>query len=566
MIKTNKLELTWYGKNQVFDVEPRILIENKEMSYRIKDGLKNGLFDNLLIHGDNLLALRALEKDYTNKIKLIYIDPPYNTGSAFDFYDDNLEHSIWLGLMRERLIILQRLLTDDGIIVIQIDDNEQAYLKVLCDEIFGRKNFVNNIVVKMSDASGPKMAHVEKKFPKLKEYLLVYKKENIKINVQTEEKKTWDNEYKNFLDIDRDKLEYILSLENEEEIKKVNSYISEKLIPLKSAYKKYKVPNNNEEEFKFCRDNAWRIARTSNAATIRRYIEEETDLIQNIALMRLKDKTIFVKADFDRKSNQPRVQYVFASDTMNVPLGDLWLNINTSFNSEGGVTLKNGQKPEALIKIIVSAFTNKGDIVLDSFLGSGTTTAVAHKMRRRWIGIEMGEHAYSLAKVRMDRVINGIDNSGITSLVNWQGGGGYNFYELTPSLIKYDEFEQAIINNEYNADMLASAIALHEGYTYNPSLEVFWKQAYSSEKSFLFVTTNHINHEYLDSIYNQLEENEFLLISCKSFDSNIDKKYKNISIKKIPDSILKNCEFDKDNYNLNIINPPTYEEEDDYYE
>ena len=147
----NKLELTWYGKENEVKVEPRILVEDKKLSYsKETTGLFNeATFDNALIHGDNLLALKALEKDYAGKIKCIYIDPPYNTGSAFEHYDDNLEHSTWLSLMRDRLVILRNLLCEDGSIWIQIDDEEQAYLKVLCDEIFGRNNFVNMISVNM---------------------------------------------------------------------------------------------------------------------------------------------------------------------------------------------------------------------------------------------------------------------------------------------------------------------------------------------------------------------------------------------------------------------------------
>ena len=141
----NKLELTWYNKYEQKNIEPRILVENKEKSYGNQDT------ENMLIHGDNLLALKALENKYANQVKCIYIDPPYNTGSAFDNYDDNLEHSIWLNLMNERLKILRTLLSNDGIIFIQIDDNEQAYLKVLCDEIFGRNNYLNTISVKMKN-------------------------------------------------------------------------------------------------------------------------------------------------------------------------------------------------------------------------------------------------------------------------------------------------------------------------------------------------------------------------------------------------------------------------------
>lgn len=177
-MSTQKLELTWLNKDRIESIEPRILIEDTKLSYSkySEDLFSNGYNDNILIHGDNLLALKSLIGKYSGKIKCIYIDPPYNTGSAFEHYDDNVEHSIWLSLMNERLKLLRTLLRDDGAIYIQIDDNEYAYLKVLCDEIFGRNNFVSTICVKMSTVSGVKTSHKEKTIIKEKEYILVYAK------------------------------------------------------------------------------------------------------------------------------------------------------------------------------------------------------------------------------------------------------------------------------------------------------------------------------------------------------------------------------------------------------
>ena len=150
-MKKNKLELTWIGKDKRPKLEPRILLENSEKSYHASQRVTdNDLFDNKLIFGDNLLALKALEQEYTGKIKCIYIDPPYNTGNAFEHYDDGLEHSIWMSLIRDRLIILRNLLSEDGVIFVQIDDVEQAYLRVLLDEIFGRQNFINTISITVS--------------------------------------------------------------------------------------------------------------------------------------------------------------------------------------------------------------------------------------------------------------------------------------------------------------------------------------------------------------------------------------------------------------------------------
>ena len=218
-------------------------------------------------------------------------------------------------------------------------------------------------------------------------------------------------------------------------------------------------------------------------------------------------------------------------------------------------------KPETLLQRIIHIATNPGDLVLDSFLGSGTTAAVAHKMKRRYIGIEMGDHAYSHCKVRLDKVVSGADKSGITSAENWQGGGGYRFFELAPSLINRDPFDEYVINKEYDADMLAAAVALHEGFRYQPDSGLFWKQSVGNESSYLFVTTRHLNSTYLDSIKDTMEDGEYLIIACRSFDSGLDKAYSNITIKKIPQMLLNRCEFGKTDYNLNIVHPPVYDDE-----
>lgn len=184
-------------------------------------------------------------------------------------------------------------------------------------------------------------------------------------------------------------------------------------------------------------------------------------------------------------------------------------------------------------------------------------------MGRKYIGIEMGDHAYTHCKVRLDKVIDGSDQGGISKAVDWQGGGAYKFYELAPSLINKDDFDEYVINKEYDADMLASAVALHEGFTYEPDEHIFWKQSKGNESSYLFVTTRHLNTAYLDSIKSTMEDGEYLVIACKSYENGVDKLYPNITVKKIPGMLLERCEFGKENYNLNIINPPIYEDEEE---
>lgn len=247
-----------------------------------------------------------------------------------------------------------------------------------------------------------------------------------------------------------------------------------------------------------------------------------------------------------------------------------WTNKEVGHNQEakkeiitlfGAANAFDTPKPERLIERIIHIASNSGDLVLDSFLGSGTTAAVAHKMGRRYIGIEMGDHAYTHCKVRLDKIIAGEDNGGITKSTNWQGGGGYRFYELAASLINEDPFGEYVINPDYDADMLAAGVALHEGFTYQPDGKLFWKQSVGNEKSYLFVTTRHLNSVYLDSIKDTMEDDEYLIIACRSFDSGLDKAYEHIAVKKIPQMLLSRCEFGKADYNLNIVHPPVYDEE-----
>lgn len=385
------------------------------------------LKDNLIIKGNNLLALHTLFPKYKERIKLMYWDILYNTDNDEVPYNDSFKHSSWLTMMKNRLEIAKKLLANDGVITLQCDDNEQAYLKVLCDEIFGRENFVNCICVKMSDASGPKMAHISKKFPKLKEYILIYKKKNIVINKVTEEKAYWDPEYKVYFDLSDDIMEKVRNNTlTENEALQVNKLLRTSVISLEDAIKKYKI--KKVDRLQFCKKNALRIARSSNSSSIKNILDA-MNKCQSCILIKFNGNWTFVKTDYDVNAKDPRVQYVFAKDTMNVPLCDIWLQINTSFNSEGGVVLKKGQKPEKLMYYIIKSLSNPGDIILDAYLGSGTTAAVAHKMGRKYIGIEQLDLHYDMAISRLKNVISG-DQTGISKTINWTGGGEFISLEL----------------------------------------------------------------------------------------------------------------------------------------
>lgn len=232
-----------------------------------------------------------------------------------------------------------------------------------------------------------------------------------------------------------------------------------------------------------------------------------------------------------------------------------------NLTKEGKVEFSNGKKPEALIQRILDMTTITNDIILDSFLGSGTTAAVAQKMGRKYIGIELGEHCNTHCIPRLKQVIDGTDQGGISKALNWKGGGGFKYYYLAPSLLNKDKYGEYVISKEYNADMLAAAMAKHEGFKYKPDSEIYYKQGESSENDYIYTTTQHLSRESVDKISTDLKPNESLLICCKSFDRRTEKAYSNITIKKIPAAILGKCEFCKDNYNLNIINPPVIEED-----
>lgn len=575
----NKLELTWIGKDEPMNIEPRLLIERPELS----NTEKAPETQNMLIHGDNLLALKALLPQYAGKIKCIYIDPPYNTGEAFDEYDDNVEHSVWLQLMRARLHLLWRLLADDGVIFVQLNDDEMNYCKVLMDEVCGRSNFINLIVVKTKNSSGASGGGEDKRLKKNVEFIICYAKpgfdkfnesySKVELGEYLESMKNNGKSFK-YTTVFNDfgKRTYYTTIKDgageDIVIYKHSSYST------KSVAKLAREDGITELEVFYKYSDL--ICTTENAQTsIRTRVREATDEEDNLYSIEYypisgRNKGKLTTIYFVGKSK--RLVSWFKNVTImqdgvlykREKTGSLWDTLNwNNVNREGGVAFSGGKKPEVLLEKILELATRPGDLVLDSFLGSGTTAAVAHKMGRKYISIEMGEHAFSHCKYRMDRIISGEDKGGISKNVNWQGGGGYRFYELAPTLIKQDVFGEEVINEEYDADMLAAAVALHEGFTYAPDSKLFWKQSNGSENSYLFVTTRHLNSNYLDSIKDTMEDDEYLIIACRSFESGLDKAYDNIRVKKIPQMLLERCEFGKADYNLNIVHPPVYEDEED---
>ena len=498
-----KLELTWVGKYDKKVVEPRILIEDKSKSYGDSSS------ENMLIHGDNLIALQALQQDFAGKIKCIYIDPPYNTGSAFEHYDDNLEHSQWLNLMQSRLELMRDLLSEDGSIWISIDDDEQAYLKVLCDEIFGRSNFVSNVIW-------------EKKF-----------------SPQNDAKWLSDSH------------DFILVYAKKKDIWKPNL-----LARTAEMDKRYQNPDNDPR-------GPW----TSSDLSVRTYnascdypIEAPSGRIVSPSKSRCwgvsRDKFEQLRADnriwFGKSGNNvPRIKTFLSEVQTGVVPMTIWKYTEVGSNQDAKKEVKQinmndpfaTPKPERLIERVLNIATVPGETVLDSFLGSGTTAAVAHKMGRRYIGIEMGDHAYTHCKVRLDKVISGNDQGGITESCNWQGGGGYHFYELAPSLlVKNERLPIYQINPEYTFEMLCEAICKIEGFKYKPD-GVY--HGHSSEQRFIHITKEFVNGEYIRSIATTLGENQSLLVYSTKVQSDL-RLPDNIEVKRIPKDLLDKCTFESE--------------------
>jgi adenine-specific DNA-methyltransferase len=525
MSTKQKLELTWVGKENRPRLEPRILIEDPSKSYHAKARVSpDDIFDNLLIHGDNLLALKALEADYAGKVKCVFIDPPYNTGSAFTHYDDGLEHSIWLGLMRDRLEVIRRLLSDDGSLWITIDDNEGHYLKVLCDEVFGRRAFVGTIVWEnfygRSNAAAISPAH---------NYLLVYSPKGLDWkhvrNLQPRDAKS-AGKYKNPDGDPRGawRLGPIFAAEERHAglMYTITTPSGKKVSPPKGSH------------WRMLEDEFWRLVEDKrvsfgeggdNIPAMKLYLKEVQD--------GLVPRTWWPHAEVGHSQEAKReIQALF---------------------SEG--ELFDTPKPERLLERVVTIATDPGDIVLDSFAGSGTTGAVAHKMGRHWIMVELGEHCSTHVAPRLRKVIDGTDGGGITEAVEWKGGGGFRYYELAPSLLEKDKWGREVISKAYNPSMLAQAVCKLEGFRYAPSDTVYWQQGHSSERDFIFVTTQTLTPEQLASLSEEVGEERSLLILCAAFRGKTD-LWPNLTVRKIPNHIRTKCEWGHDDYSLNVKNLP----------
>lgn len=390
--------------------------------------------ENLIIKGNNLLALYSLKEKFRGMIKLIYIDPPYNTGNDSFQYNDRFNHASWLTFMKNRLQVAKELLSDDGFIFIECDKNEDAYLKILMDEIFGANNYVSTITVKSNSISGNKTQHRFKTILKNKDSILMYKVDKIEITPQYTIKKTWDTHYNSILQYKNG--EYILR--NLKDVLIENNIINKNDRINAHSFQ-------NKKFGKFVRTNKDNIFQLVNSIPkpLKKYSNKN------------KDKVVFLLNDKNEKTfayNGRRLSFLSKTfkfiDGNEEPvqlLGDLWSDIDfQNTQNQGGVSFTNAKKPEYLLKRIIDMCTEKGDIVLDFFMGSGTTQAVAHKMNRQYIGIEQMDYINTVSVPRLRKVIEG-EQGGISKDVNWQGGGSFIYAELAKE-------NQEIIDKIVNSD------------------------------------------------------------------------------------------------------------------
>ena len=590
MARKQKLELTWIGKENRPKLEPRILLEDTEKSYhaahRVTD---DDIFDNRLIFGDNLLALKALEQEFVGKVKCIYIDPPYNTGSAFEHYDDGIEHSIWLCLIRERLEILWKLLRPDGSLWISIDDREMPYLRVVLDEICGRSAFVASNVWQKRYSRENREAIGD-----VHEYVLVYAKDRELF------KKT-----RNRVALDQ------------------------------RSQKVYKNPNNDPKgrwrgipmtAQGYRKNQMYKIkapgGKVHEPPEGRCWSTTEDNYKQLLA-----DGRIYFGQD---NNSQPNVIRYLSEVDGHVPW-TWWPHQETGHTDEakkemhslfGKEDAFDTPKPERLMQRVIEIASDPGDWVLDSFAGSGTTGAVAHKMGRRWIMVELGDHCDSHIVPRLRKVIDGNDHGGISTgrVLVWESkltitklkkadellgeleeaeqendeeydrferkledgylrlygieppgdtpfGGGFRYYTLAPSLLEEDEFGNWIINQKYNPEMLTEAMCKLEGFTYAPSGEFYWQHGHSTETDFIYVTTQTLTREQLVKLSDEVGPKRSLLVCCGAYRVRRLEDFPNLTLKKIPRAVMSKCEWGKDDYSLEIkALPDAPEPEPDEFE
>ncbi|MDN5668309.1 MAG: site-specific DNA-methyltransferase [Renibacterium salmoninarum] len=490
MPKPGRLTLSWVGKDQallntstggyewVNRDDPRVTeVRLLKKAGRIGTELEAGRLENLLITGDSFDALLALSRTpeyaekYRGKVKLVYIDPPFNTGQAFDHYDDALEHSVWLTMMRDRLLLIRDLLAPDGSVWVHLDDAEMAYCRVLMDEIFGRSNFVATVVWQKVFSPKNSARHLSVD----QDYILVFAKDSEKWNLNgLPRTEAMDSAYTN---PDNDPR---------------GAWTSGDLVANKPySLGLYSVVTPSGREI--------------DGPPAGRYWRVSSDKLHELD----NDRRVWWGSD---RSGVPRLKRFLSEVRDRVPQ-TLWLQTEVGHNQEAKKEIVrmfsesqpfSTPKPERLLKRIIHIATNPGDIVLDCFGGSGTTAAVAHKMGRRWVTVELeASTVEAFTKPRLEKVVKGEDSGGITKSIGWSGGGSFETLLVEPSIYEVAD-ERAFLREGLSAEDFSRSIAAQLGFVYNQCAPFSGNKG----RTRLAVVDGVIDQEVVRALLGRLDETE----------------------------------------------------------
>lgn len=453
---------------------------------------KGKLKQNLLIKGNNLLALYTLRQQLAGQVKLIYIDPPYNTGSDGFKYNDSFNHSSWLTFMKNRLEVAKDLLSEEGMVFVQCDYNEDSYLRILMDEIFGQDKLIAEITVKSNSISGNKTQHKEKTILKNKDTILAYKiADEIKLKPQYVEKSEWDTHYNSYLQ-KMDDGDFVIR-------KLKDVLVEEQLLGESDKITVDLIKDKKIEEFLYeHRDNVFQKVNSIPENLKELSLKNPDDIV---SIVNNKGRTMYAHSGKRLSMLSKVYKTVNGKKKLAQLLGDLWTDIDfQNTQNEGGVDFTNGKKPEALLHRIIDMTTKESDIVLDFFVGVGTTASVAHKMNRYWIGIEQMDYINDKTIPRLRNVING-GQSGISKLTDWQGGGSFVYFELK-------KYNQEYIDLIENANTLKELETLYVDMRNNAFLK-FWfdRKEFEKDENFRSLDLN----DRKKALIEILDENQLYL-------------------------------------------------------
>lgn len=465
--------------------------------------------ENLLIKGNNLIALHSLKKRYAGQVKLIYIDPPYNTGGDSFKYNDSFNHSTWLTFMKNRLEIAHDFLKKDGAIFISIDDNEISYLNVLMDEIFGRDNFVACIAVKRGSVTGHKTINVG--VVNVTEYVVIYAKDkNLWSPNKVYKPRDRNDRYDNFI-MNRNN-----PISDWEFCSLLDAFSDFKNIP-KLQLKKKLGGDFEKEIYDFVKENASAVIQfaypdetkvSKEAQALIKISKKDKDTVY--LLSRDNDPDIYLKGGQRLLFYSDRLIEIDGELVTGELVSDLWDDVlPNDLHNEGGVSLKKGKKPEKLIKRIIELATNKNDLILDFFSGSGTTPSVAHKMGRRWLAIEQMNYIKDLPEARLKNVLNG-DKTGVSKAVNWQGGGDFIYCEIA-------KWNERYVQNIHAAKTTKDLIKIHENmkdeafFRYDVDMKPFAEKEFAAldfkDQQKALISCLEMNHLYVN--YSEIDDKTY---------------------------------------------------------